>query len=187
MKISLIAALLINIALAGTSIDLKKSKLRWEGTKVTGKHFGKIPFKKGEVTFKDGMVATGNFVVDMNTFTVEDIQGEWAKKLSDHMKSADFFEISKYPTATLKVKKVTKDTMSGDLTIKGKTNPVSFKYKKEGDKYSGLMVFNRTKFGMTYKSKNFFKNLGDKVIHDDVKVNFEFYVKAPATKEKKAE
>jgi polyisoprenoid-binding protein YceI len=50
-------------------------------------------------------------------------------KLDEHMKSPDFFDAAKFPTATFKSTKVTaagdkKLTVAGDLTIHGVTKPV---------------------------------------------------------------
>ncbi|MBO9830599.1 polyisoprenoid-binding protein [Xanthomonas sp. A2111] len=50
-------------------------------------------------------------------------------KFDEHLKSADFFDAAKFPTATFKSTKVTsaggnKLTVAGDLTIKGVTKPV---------------------------------------------------------------
>lgn len=157
--------------LAG-DIDLKKSTLHWQGTKVTGRHWGTIGFKSGSITEKDGALTGGNFVVDMDSFTVTDLKGEWGEKLSSHLKNADFFEVKKHPTATLKVKKVEGMTVTADLTIKGKTNEVSFVLAKIGNAYQGTLTFDRTKFGIKYGSKSFFKSIGDKAIHDEVSLVF---------------
>ena len=62
--------------------------------------------------------------------------------------------------------------MKGSLTIKGKTQPVEFPYYKKGNTYTGTVNFDRTKFGIIYGSKNFFKNLGDKVIDNNVQLSF---------------
>lgn len=50
-------------------------------------------------------------------------------KFDEHLKSADFFDAAKFPTATFKSTKVTsaganKLNVAGDLTIKGTTKPV---------------------------------------------------------------
>ena len=53
-----------------------------------------------------------------------------------HLKSADFFEVAKYPELTFKSTKIakTKDgyLLTGDLTIKGKTNTVSIPFQHHG-------------------------------------------------------
>jgi polyisoprenoid-binding protein YceI len=53
-----------------------------------------------------------------------------------HLKSADFFEVAKYPELTFKSTKIEKSkdgyTLTGDLTIKGKTKSVSIPFKHQG-------------------------------------------------------
>ncbi|MCJ8277752.1 MAG: YceI family protein [Bdellovibrionales bacterium] len=161
-----------------TEVDSAKSEFKWLGTKVTGKHFGKVPLKSSKVTVdKKKNITGGEFVLDLNNFTVDDLEGEWEKKFVTHIKSADFFEIKKWPTAKLVINKLDGKMAHGKLTIKDKTNDVKFPYKKEGKKYSGKLKFDRTKYGMIYGSGNFFKNLGDKMIHNDVTVDFTVQLK----------
>jgi polyisoprenoid-binding protein YceI len=158
-------------------VDLKASSLKWKGTKVSGDHFGKISLKSAKVDLKKGELTGGEFIVDMNSFTTEDLKGEWATKLIGHLKSKDFFVVEKYPTAKLKIKSVKGKKVTADLTIKDKTNEVTFDIKNNAKKYSGILKFDRTKFGMVYGSGDFFKGLGDKMIHNDVTVDFSFVVK----------
>lgn len=168
--LALVALTSFNVS-AG-DIDLAKSKLFWQGTKVTGRHFGTINFKKGSVSTKDNALSGAEFVVDMNSFSATDLSGEWAEKFNGHMKGEDFFETKKYPTASLKVKKVEGFTVTADLTIKGVTNEVSFLVAKNGKSYIGSLNFDRTKFGIKYGSKSFFKSIGDKAIHNEVSLIF---------------
>ena len=172
MKLLLIALSLFSITLFAAEVDTKKSSFTWHGTKVTGKHFGKIFIKTAKLDLKEGKVSSGEIVMDMKSFTVTDLEGEWANKFLGHMKSGDFFEVEKYPTAKLVIKSDDGKSLSGDLTIKSKTNPVKIAYTKKGKTYSGKLKFDRTKFDMIYGSGNFFKNLGDKVIHDEVVLDF---------------
>lgn len=165
-------ALILSATSAFAAVDLAKSEFKWTGKKVTGEHFGKVPLKSASLVEEKGVLKSGEFVIDLKNFTVEDIQGEWADKLSGHLKSGDFFDVEKYPTATLKIKSVKGTKVTADLTIKGKTNPVTFDFKKDGKTYQGKLVFDRTKFDMIYNSGNFFKDLGDKAIENDVTVDF---------------
>ena len=59
----------------------------------------------------------------------------------------------------------------------GKTNRIVFSLKNRGGKYVGTATFDRTKFGMTYGSDNFFQGLGDKAINDLVKIEFNIVLK----------
>lgn len=172
MKKLIFSFLLISLSISAAEVDLSKSKFKWKGTKVTGEHFGEVPLKSAKVEMKEGKISSGNFVIDLTKMTVTDLQGEWADKFLAHIKNEDFFEVGKYPTAKLVIEKDNGKTISGKMTIKDKTNPISIDYKKSGKTYSGKMIFDRTKYNIVYGSGNFFKNLGDKVIHDKVEVTF---------------
>ena len=161
----------ISTAYAG-NLDTQASSLGWLGNKLTGKHFGKLTFKDGNIIEKDGKWTGGEFTVDMTSMTVEDIKGDGAKKLLGHLKSGDFFQVDKFSTASLKINSVSGNTVNASLTIKGKTNPVRFTYKKEGKAFVGKMIFDRTKYDIKYRSKSFFPNIGDKVIMNEVGVDF---------------
>ena len=169
--------LLFSLGAMSAEVDLKKSKFKWKGTKVTGEHFGEVSLKSASVEMKDGKLTNGNFVIDLKSMTVTDLQGEWADKFLLHMKNEDFFDVEKFPTATLKLTKDDGKKLYGKMTIRGKTNDISFSYKKSGKTYSGKMVFNRTKYDMVYGSGSFFKNLGDKIIHDEVHLDFSVVLK----------
>ncbi len=155
-----------------TEIDLKKSTFKWTGTKVTGSHYGMVSLKSATMDEKDGHINSGVFVMDMNSMTCTDLTGEWMDKLIGHLKNDDFFGIDKHPTATLKIKHGMMGKLDGELTIKGVTRPVSMKYSQKGKTYTGTLSFDRTKFGIKYGSGNFFKGLGDKMINDEVTVDF---------------
>lgn len=177
MKTILISFLLVASAYA--NVDTTKSTFKWTGSKVTENHFGMVKLKSGNLSIKDGAITDATFIMDLDTLNVKDIKDEGtAKKLLGHLKSGDFLEVEKYPTATLKVTKVTASTMSGDLTIKNKTHPVTFNYTKKGNSVVGKMTFDRTKYGIVYNSGNFFKDLGDKLIKDEVTLDFNIRLKS---------
>ncbi len=154
-------------------IDLENSSITWTGSKITGsQHTGTISPKSSDISVADGSVQSGSIVFDMDTITVTDLEGKWATKFLTHMKSEDFFNVAKFPTATLEIKENASGKMKGDLTIMGVSQPFSFDAQREDGKYVGKTSFDRTKFGITYGSGNFFQGLGDKVINDTVEVSF---------------
>lgn len=174
-SIFLIAALTTSAFAA--EVDTSKSTFEWKASKVTGKHNGMVPLKSGSLEVKDGKVVGGEFVANLKDFTIIDLSGEWATKFITHMKSEDFFEVKKFPTAKMKIKSVKGTKATGDLTIKGKTNEVTFEMKESKGTYVGTLKFDRTKFDMKYGSNNFFKNLGDKAINDEVIVEYKLVLK----------
>lgn len=172
MKLFLSLLLLFATNTWASSVDLAQSSLKWKGTKVTGEHFGEIKFKSAELKMKDGSISSGTFVVDMNSVDVTDLTGEWKGKFLAHMKSADFFKTEEHPTSTLVVKSDDGKVLKGDLSIMGQTHPIEVPYTKKDGVYTGSFQFDRTKYGIKYGSGNFFKNLGDKMIHNEVTITF---------------
>lgn len=154
-------------------VNAVKSEITWLGKKVTGEHSGKISLKSGELDVDDKAINGGQFVVDMNSITCTDLtDAEWNAKLVGHLKNDDFFGVEKYPEAKLVIsKKATfsgnKATVTGNLTIKDKTNPVTFDVTKTGNTYKAEITVDRSKYDIRYGSKSFFDNLGDKTIYDD--------------------
>lgn len=168
-------------------VDAGASKVNWLGKKVSGQHDGTIAVKGGDVTFEGAKMTGGTIAIDMKTIKVLDIKdAEYNKKLADHLHSDDFFSTAKFAEATLKVKsakEVSKGKMevSGDLTIKGKTHPITFTadVKADGKMASakGTMVVDRTAYDIKYGSGKFFQNLGDKMINDQFELTFDVTAK----------
>lgn len=163
---------------AFSAVDMKQSSFKWKGTKVTGMHEGNISIKSADLKMKDdGRINTGKIVMDMNTITVTDISGDMAKKFLQHVTTEDFFMVKKYPTATLEIQRDTGKTLEGILTVKDVPQRVIVPYTKSGKTYSGTLKFDRTKHGIKYGSGSFFKGLGDKMIHDEVTLDFKVVMK----------
>lgn len=157
-------------------VNVENSNIHWVGKKVTGQHEGTISLESGELVFKGKKLAGGNFTVDMTSINTTDLEGEWKAKLDGHLKSDDFFGVENYKTASLKFKKIADKgngvyTVFADLTIKGKTNPVSFDLTVGDNVATTKLVIDRTKFDIKYGSGSFFDNLGDKTIYDDFELN----------------
>ncbi len=76
-------------------INSSESIRAWEGKKVTGKYNGLVSTALGSLQFDGGILTGGSMVIDMSTLTVDDLQGEWGKKLLGHLQSEDFFSVEK--------------------------------------------------------------------------------------------
>ncbi len=102
----------------------------------------------------------------------------------NHLKSADFFDAEQYPTLNFKSTKIegngSEYEITGDLTIKGITKPVTLNAE-----FSGLMTdpwgntkvglnldckINRKDFGLTYNAA---LETGGVLVGEDVKLNAE--------------
>lgn len=200
MKIQAIPALVLSFvsfsAFANETLqlDVTASNVGWKGTKKMGSaHNGDVKVQSGSVVFdKTGKLTGGSFVIDMKTISNEDLKDspDYQKKLVGHLSSEDFFNVAKYPTASFKINKVTPKkksnsevTISGEFTMIGKTQPVSFpakiSYANGAATGEAVVKIDRTKFGLKYGSGNFFKELtADKIISDE----FELTLKLAAKK-----
>lgn len=161
-------------------MEVSKSTITWTGKKVTGTHTGTITLKEGHFIMDGDNIVGGEFVMDMSSITVTDLQGEYKGKLEGHLNSEDFFGTENHPTSTLVVKGAKKNgntyTVNGTITIKGVTEPISFDLTMNGKEASTTLNIDRTKFGIRYGSGSFFDNLGDSTISDNFKldVNLKF-------------
>lgn len=154
------------------TVNITDSKVVWKGYKVTGSHDGTIAIKSGELVFEDETLVGGKFEIDMTSITVTDLQGEYKGKLEGHLKSDDFFGVANHPTASLvftNVKASGKNgyTVTGDLTIKNITNPITFTISVYGKKANAVLKIDRSKYDVRYGSTSFFDNLKDKAIYDE--------------------
>ncbi len=167
-------------------VDPSQSKISWLGKKVSGQHNGKISIKSGSLSFVGEEISAGEIIVDMNSLICEDIPGaEDNAKFVGHMKSADFFDAAKYPDSKLVIKSSKKTPKGleviGDLTMKGKTQPVTFlAIVKQSEKFimaKTELKLDRTKWDLKYGSGQFFKGLGDKMIYDDFTLTIDLTAK----------
>jgi polyisoprenoid-binding protein YceI len=173
IHIALGLLLLAGAASAQTlKVDTAASKLEWVGKKVTGQHNGTVNIKSGTVNVEKGKLSGGEFLIDMASIKVLDLEGESNGKLTGHLKSDDFFSTDKFPEASFEITNVKDGIVTGDLTIKGFTNSLTFPADVKIIKgvltatAKGIKV-DRTLYEIRYGSGRFFDNLGDKVINDE--------------------
>ncbi len=165
------------------TVNPNSSNIEWYGSKVTGEHNGDVKVRQGNVVLDDkGNLKSAYVQVDMNTITNDDLDGDSNGKLVGHLKSDDFFSVEKHPYAEINLTNFKPGEesgtyiASGNLTIKGTTQPVSFPftYDNNGGEFTatGDLTFDRSKYDVRYGSPSFFNDIGDKAIHDDVELNF---------------
>jgi polyisoprenoid-binding protein YceI len=100
------------------------------------------------------------------------------------MKSPDFFDTAKHPESKLEIKETKKAgqdlEVKGILHMIGKSNPVNFRvtdWKWTDKQVTGKakLKLDRTKWGLKYGSGQFFKGLGDKMIHDEFTLDIDLF------------
>lgn len=174
-------------------LDVKKSKILWDARKTMGGHYGFILFNAGYLHYSaTGKPQSGSFNINMNSIKSTDHKAEAANQKVDlQLKTVAFFNVPKYPTATMNVQQITQIgnstnfKVTGALTIKGITNPISFTstIKKNGNNIhaTAKLQIDRIKWNIDHepqpKSFNLFNTLKDKMIADEISIilNLVFY------------
>lgn len=186
-KLALLMVMVAGLSFAQTK-KVVNSEVTWKGYKLVkseaASHNGTVNVKSGAITLKGSKIVDGNFVLDMNTITDSDMQGEYKTKLENHLKNGDFFEVDKFPTATFKIISVVKGKnkdfpyiVNGNLTAKGITNSVSFPAKITLSKgilnlNSDQFTLDRQKWGISYKS-----TMQDVLLKDEIDFTVKFSAK----------
>ena len=75
--------------------NVTESTIEWQGFKPTGEHHGTINIESGTLSMNGGTVESGTFLIDMNSLK----DSERSERLEGHLKSPDFFDVAKYPSA----------------------------------------------------------------------------------------
>ena len=163
------------------NINSKQSSINWLGKKITGQHEGTINLLSGSLIIENGLLSGGDFVVDMSSISATDIQGEGAKKLEKSLKSEEWFGVAKHPQATLIFTSVVSlgeglYDITGDFTIKGKTNPTTFEFYLNDLEAKAKVIIDRTLYDILHGSESFIVRMKDKVIYNDfeIEVNIKF-------------
>lgn len=154
-------------------INTEKSSVEWIGAKVTASHHGGFKDFNGTFSVEGGNLT--NVAVTINTTSLFLAPGE-SEKLFGHLKSPDFFNVEKFPTATFEASKFEAATdtagnthmVTGNLTMLGKTNGVTFPAKitvADGMVTAAAeFKINRKDWGIVYTGA------ADDLIKDDVAI-----------------
>ena len=130
----------------------------------------------------------GSFEYDEKTKTLKSLNGNISvssvntqnAKRDGHLKSADFFDASKYPTLTFKLDKIDDDKAYGVLTIKGVSKNIELDFENNGtvkDPWGNQRVglelsgkINRKDYGLNWNKT---LEAGGVVVGEKVKLNIE--------------
>jgi polyisoprenoid-binding protein YceI len=149
-------------------ITPENSKIEFVGSKVTGSHNGSFQKFSGEVHYT-GDVTTSHVTITMDTDSLITDTPD----LTKHLKTADFFDVAKYPQAkfeTTAIKpggdKGASHTITGNLTLHGATKSITFPatiaVAPDAITVDSTFTINRKDFGINYAGA------ADNLIRDDV-------------------
>ena len=156
--------------------------VNWTGSKMAYDHNGTINISEGKFTADGHKIKSGEFTINMKSLNNVDLKDNLSKKanLEGHLKSADFFDVEKFPTAHFVISSVkeidTEEanyTITGLLTLKGVSKEVSFPAlvvaKQDGTIHaiSDKFKINRSDWGIIY-GRGVAGAIGDKIISDQI-------------------
>lgn len=179
-----------NTANAGTApaatgetlpITAANSTVLFTGSKVTGKHEGGFTAFTGTINLVNAKPEESSVSVDIDTASLFVDE----PKLAEHLKTADFFDVEKFPKATFKSTKIEAGakapdthTVAGDLELHGQTKSITFPatitVADDSVTVKAGFSINRKDFGILYAGK------ADDLIRDGVVLMLD--VKAPRKK-----
>ena len=152
-----------------------ESSIKFLGTKPDGKEQpGGFKNFKVNVNFdsKNRAASTISIEIDAKSIFTKD------EKLTNHLKSPDFFDVRKFPKITFKSMRIAFGDVPGKGTITGQWNmlgkvveidvPTQVQSTEKGLNMIASFKIDRTKWGMNY---------GKGKIHDAVKVDVKFVLK----------
>lgn len=168
-------------------IDNKESLITWKGSmKLSSedKHVGTISISKAELWVVNNQLVGGNFLIDMNSMEYGDKKDK--NTPIQHLKSADYFDVKRFPFASIEITKV--DSLSdktfqitGYLTIKSVTHLVSFPATIEVQNgilnTSAKLTIDRTVWGITYRSQKFYDQIADQTVSDEIEFEMKIVAK----------
>ena len=165
-------------------VNTPRSSIKWIGSKISESHEGTVGIRQGVLDIKHGVLIGGEISIDMRSITNTDMEGKRKERLEWHLKSDDFFNVKSFPLAVITIKGVVKGVgnsyeIVADLTIKEITHSINFKANVDikGLRYEGTakIKIDRTKWDVKYNSGNFFKDLGDKLILDEIEFDISLF------------
>lgn len=143
-------------------------KIEFTGSKVTGSHNGSFQKFAGEIDYTgDPTTSRVSISMDANSITTDD------PKLTEHLKTADFFDVAKFPQAKFESTAIkaggdkgASHTITGNLTLHGQTKSVTFpatiSATADAITVNSEFSINRKDFGINYAGA------ADNLIRDDV-------------------
>jgi polyisoprenoid-binding protein YceI len=160
LAVALMASLAVPALAADYAVDSNHTQATFTVTHLAiSRVSGKIPVQSGTVTVGTNALPTAIAI----TFSAKDLDTQSADRDKD-LRSADWFEVDKYPTMTFVAKSVTGSpqafTIVGDLTMHGVTKPVTLTAKELGKMtdarnrthigYSATTTIDRRDWGLTW-------------------------------------
>ena len=150
------------------AITPDSSEVKFVGSKVTGSHNGLFKKFSGAIDFT-GQTETSHVSITIDTDSLEADD----PALTKHLKTADFFDVARFPQASFVSREIkpggekgANHTVTGNLTLHGVTKSITFPatiaVSPEAITVDSTFSINRKDFGINYAGAS------DNLIRDDV-------------------
>jgi polyisoprenoid-binding protein YceI len=151
------------------AVTPQNSKIEFIGSKVTGSHNGSFEKFTGEIHYVNNDPAQSHVTITIDAASVKADD----PKLTDHLKTADFFDVAKFPDAKFEStaikgggEKGATHTVTGNLTLHGVTKSITFPatiaVTADAATVDANFAINRKDFGINYPGAQ------DNLIRDEV-------------------
>lgn len=149
-------------------LNIKNSELSWTGKAAFNAYAltGSLKAEEGQITIEDNRIQSLKVTINMKSLDHEN------RDLKKHLRSADFFEVNTYTTATFNLLEPAqivngKAVVKGTMTIKGQSQQETIEVTIKGDTLSFDHIMDRTAYGIKYNSPSFFKKMKENAIADN--------------------
>jgi len=159
--------------------DAAASQVNWRG-EVAGVygHEGYVNLQSGTLSFEGDKLTGGEFIVDMSVIfpidsaSFKDKDGGRITDLQGHLSTEDFFNTATFPTSKFVITGVEGNTVTGNLTIRDKTNEETIELEStdmaDGTvTVKGKLVFDRQKYDVAWEHY-----MKDMILSDDITINY---------------
>jgi polyisoprenoid-binding protein YceI len=159
LTVTVLAAALAGFASAAEmKVAPTTSKIEFIGTKTGGRHTGGFKEFTGTIDAPGADLTAAKITIEITTASIYADN----PKLTNHLKSGDFFDVNKHPKATFKSTAIKAapgangitHEVTGDLTIHGVTKAITVPVKAttddKGVTIEGKITIKQEDFGMTY-------------------------------------
>jgi|ERR1051326_568234 polyisoprenoid-binding protein YceI len=150
------------------TISPENSKVEFVGAKVTRSHNGSFKRFSGAIELSGNSAEQSRVNIDIETASVVTDEDQ----LTGHLKTADFFDVAKYPKATFVSTRIEANAAGGAYTVTGNFDlhgvkkslsfPAAIQIAPDSVSVNAEFAINRKDFGLVYPGK------ADDLIRDGV-------------------
>jgi len=169
-------------------VDTKRSVVRWVGRNLWNQHHGTVALKSADIELEHSALSGGRAEIDLSQIACDDIDDQKMNQvLINHLRSADFFLVSKYPTAVFELQNATPISgarpgspnyeVNGTLSLRGHKDELLFDatlgWNEDDISLQAHFDIDRTTWGSTYGSGKLYEALGKHLVNDNISLSFQ--------------